>query len=71
MKHDESPTARAPLLLELVQNSPGITAGRLADRLGVSERAARRYVGILCEAGVPVDSARGGYRVAVACGCLR
>lgn len=66
MKHDESPTARALLLLELVQNSPGITANRLADRLGVSERATRRYVGILREAGVPVESARGphgGYRV--------
>lgn len=66
MKRDESPTARALLLLELVQNSPGITASRLADRLGVSDRAARRYVGILREAGVPIESARGphgGYRV--------
>ncbi|MFC9244383.1 helix-turn-helix transcriptional regulator [Streptomyces sp. NPDC057136] len=66
MKHDESPTARALLLLELLQNSPGITANRLADRLGVSERAARRYVSILREAGVPIESARGphgGYRV--------
>jgi predicted DNA-binding transcriptional regulator YafY len=42
-----SPTARALLALELVQGSPGITADRLADKLGVSERAARRYVGIL------------------------
>ncbi|MEV7801779.1 WYL domain-containing protein [Microbispora sp. NPDC088329] len=66
MKRDESPTARALLLLELVQNSPGITAERLAGRLGVSERAARRYVGILREAGIPVESERGpygGYRI--------
>ncbi|WP_182905101.1 YafY family protein [Microbispora sp. H13382] len=66
MKRDESPTARALLLLELIQNSPGITAERLADRLGVSERAARRYVGILREAGIPIESVRGpygGYRV--------
>lgn len=66
MKHDTSPTARALLLLELVQSSPGVTASRLAERLGVSERAVRRYVGILREAGVPVESARGphgGYRV--------
>lgn len=66
MKHDRSPTARALLLLELLQSSPGITADRLAARLGVSERAARRYVGILREAGVPVESMRGpygGYRV--------
>jgi predicted DNA-binding transcriptional regulator YafY len=63
---DTSPTARALLALELVQASPGITAGRLADKLSVSERAARRYVGILREAGIPVESLRGphgGYRV--------
>jgi predicted DNA-binding transcriptional regulator YafY len=66
MKHDLSPTARALVLLELIQNSPGITAARLADKLAVSERAARRYVGILREAGVPIESVRGpygGYRV--------
>jgi predicted DNA-binding transcriptional regulator YafY len=63
---DPSPTARALLALELLQSTPGITADRLADRLGVSERAARRYVGILREAGVPVESVRGphgGYRL--------
>ena len=66
MKADASPTARALLALELVQDSPGITAERLAARLGTSERAARRYVGILREAGIPVESVRGrygGYRV--------
>jgi predicted DNA-binding transcriptional regulator YafY len=63
---DSSPTARTLLALELLQGSPGITAERLGDRLGVSERAARRYVAILREAGVPVESVRGpygGYRV--------
>lgn len=66
MKSDGSPTARALLALELIQGSPGITADRLGDKLGVSERAARRYVGILREAGIPVDSVRGphgGYRL--------
>jgi predicted DNA-binding transcriptional regulator YafY len=66
MTHDESPTARALLVLELIQNSPGVTADRLAGRLGVSERAARRYVAILREAGIPIESTRGphgGYRV--------
>src|SRR5215475_3780487 len=66
VKPDASPTARALLALELVQGSPGITADRLADKLGVSARAARRYVGILREAGIPIESARGpygGYRV--------
>ncbi len=59
MKPDASPTARALLALELLQGSPGITADRLADKLGISERAARRYVGILREAGIPVESVRG------------
>ncbi|WP_188190333.1 helix-turn-helix transcriptional regulator [Nonomuraea sp. SYSU D8015] len=61
MKPDASPTARALLALELIQAGPGITADRLAGKLGVSERAARRYVGILREAGIPVESVRGPY----------
>lgn len=61
MNPDASPTARALLTLELLQSSPGITAGRLADKLGVSERAVRRYVGILREADIPVESVRGPY----------
>lgn len=66
MSVDASPTARALLALELIQGAPGITASRLADKLGVTERAARRYVGILREAGLPIESVRGpygGYRV--------
>lgn len=58
---ESSPTARALLALELVQGSPGITADQLAAKLGMSERAARRYVGILREAGIPVESVRGPY----------
>ncbi len=56
-----NPTARALVTLELIQGSPGITADRLAEKLGVSDRAARRYVGILREAGIPVESVRGPY----------
>ena len=61
MRPDASPTARALMALELIQGSPGITADRLADKLGVTERATRRYVGILREAGIPVESVRGPY----------
>src|SRR4026209_1648412 len=60
------PTARALLALEVIQNSPGITAERLGDRLGVTERAARRYVAILRGADLPIESVTGpygGYRV--------
>ena len=54
------------MALELIQNSPGITGLRLGERLGVTDRAARRYVGILREAGLPIESTPGrygGYRV--------
>jgi predicted DNA-binding transcriptional regulator YafY len=56
-----SPTARALQTLELLQLRPGTTAGEIAGRLGVTERAARRYVAILREAGIPVESSRGRY----------
>jgi predicted DNA-binding transcriptional regulator YafY len=61
-----SPTARALRALEVLQGRPVTTAGELAARLGVTERAARRYVGILQEADIDVRSARGphgGYRL--------
>lgn len=61
-----TPTARALLALELIQAQPGLTAGALASSLGVTERAARRYVGILREAEIPIRSVRGvngGYTV--------
>ena len=61
MPSDLSPTARALRTLEILQSRPGVTANDLAERLGVTERAARRYVGILREAGVPVESTRGPY----------
>ncbi|MFF0837959.1 MULTISPECIES: helix-turn-helix transcriptional regulator [unclassified Streptomyces] len=66
MPNDLSPTARALRTLDILQTRPGTTADELARRLGVTERAARRYVGILREAGIPVESARGphgGYRL--------
>jgi predicted DNA-binding transcriptional regulator YafY len=56
-----SPTARALRAMDILQTRPGATAGDLAAGLGVTERAARRYVEILREAGVPVESTRGPY----------
>jgi predicted DNA-binding transcriptional regulator YafY len=64
--HDASPAARALLALEAIQNHPGITAQALGERLGVTERAARRYVAILRETDLPIESVtdpHGGYRV--------
>lgn len=61
MTVDASPTARALRTLELLQAEPGITAARLATELDVTERAARRYIAILREAEIPVESVRGRY----------
>ena len=61
MPTSPSPTARALRTLDILQTRPGTTADQLADRLGVTERAARRYIGILREAGIPVESTRGPY----------
>ena len=55
------PVARALLALETIQGAPGITADALARRLGVSDRAARRYVQTLREADIPVESTPGRY----------
>ncbi|KUL33012.1 helix-turn-helix transcriptional regulator [Actinoplanes awajinensis] len=61
MSNGSSPTARALRTMEILRERPGTTAEQLATALGVSERAARRYVAILREAGVPVESVRGPY----------
>nr|WP_198953232.1 WYL domain-containing protein [Kitasatospora sp. CB01950] len=66
MSTEMSPTARALRALEILRARPGTTSQELAERLGVTDRAARRYVAILREAGVPVESERGphgGYRL--------
>ena len=54
-------SARPLAALELIQDNPGITARWLADRPGVTERAARRYVATLREVGLPIESASGPY----------
>lgn len=62
----DSPTSRALLALALIQDSPGITAVEIGAELGVTDRAARRYVAILREADIPVESTSGrygGYRI--------
>lgn len=66
MVDEASPTAKALLALELIQTSPGISGARLATRLGVSDRAARRYVSTLRDADIPIESTPGrdgGYRL--------
>jgi predicted DNA-binding transcriptional regulator YafY len=47
--------------MDILRTRPGVTAGELGAGLGVTERAARRYIAILREAGIPVESIRGPY----------
>jgi predicted DNA-binding transcriptional regulator YafY len=61
VKAELSPTGRALRVLELLQAQPGITAAQLAARLEVTDRAARRYIAILREAEIPVESTPGPY----------
>ena len=56
-----SPTARALIALEVLQDSPGVSAERLAGRLGVTDRAVRRYMVLLRDAGIPIESTTGRY----------
>lgn len=57
----DSPTAKTLRTLEYLQIRPGINSDELAERLEVSNRAVRRYIAILREAGIPIDSTRGPY----------
>ena len=60
------PASRILSMLELLQDRPGITGPQLAERLGVSSRTVRRYVGALQEMGIPVEpmpGRYGGYRL--------
>jgi len=61
-----SPTARALLTLQVLQDSPGVSAERLARKLEITDRAVRRYVRLLRDAGIPIESTTGrcgGYRL--------
>ncbi|MDQ3094457.1 MAG: HTH domain-containing protein, partial [Actinomycetota bacterium] len=63
---DERPAARLLILLELLQDRPGISGPAIAERLGVSTRTVRRYVATLQDMGIPVAPSPGrlgGYRL--------
>lgn len=63
---ETTPLRRTLQTLQAIQDRPGLNARALADRLGVTERAVRRYVETLRAAEVPIDSTRGrhgGYRL--------
>jgi predicted DNA-binding transcriptional regulator YafY len=53
------PTTRVLTALELLQSRPRLSGPELAERLGVDQRTVRRYVTILHDLGIPVESERG------------
>ncbi len=53
------PTSRVLAVLEMLQSRRKITGAKIAERLEVSPRTARRYVETLRELGVPVEGERG------------
>lgn len=55
------PASRLLSMLELLQDRPGITGPQIAERLGVSGRTVRRYVGALQEMGIPIEPSPGRY----------
>lgn len=64
---ESTPLVRVLQVFEAIGDKPGVTASELASRLGVSDRAVRRAVATLREAGIQVESERGpygGYRLA-------
>lgn len=56
-----TPTGRRLQTLAILQSNPGISAGRLADRLSVTERTARRDVEHLRELGYRIDAESGRF----------
>ncbi len=55
------PTTRVLTVLELLQSRGRITGPELAERLEVNGRTARRYIGMLQDLGIPIESERGRY----------
>ncbi len=56
-----SPTTRLLTLLELLQSRPSVSGSELASRLEVDVRSVRRYVTMLRDLGIPVESEKGRY----------
>jgi predicted DNA-binding transcriptional regulator YafY len=56
-----SPVSRLFTVLNLLQSRPSIPATQLAERLSVETRSVRRYITMLQEIGIPVESVRGRY----------
>ncbi|GCE30069.1 transcriptional regulator [Dictyobacter alpinus] len=56
-----SPVSRLLIVLNLLQARSSITAKELAERLEVNTRSVRRYIIMLQDLGIPVETERGRY----------
>src|SRR5579863_7976099 len=56
-----SPTARVLTVLELLQSRQQMSGVELAERLEVDQRTVRRYITMLQDMGIPIESKRGRY----------
>lgn len=56
-----NPTMRLLSILELLQSRGQVSAQELAQLLEVEERSIRRYIMMLRDAGIPIESERGRY----------
>jgi len=56
-----NPTMRLLTILELLQSREKISGKELAQRLEVDNRSVRRYMAMLQDLGIPVESSRGRY----------
>lgn len=60
------PTTRVLTILELLQAHPQLSGAELAERLEVDRRSVRRYIVMLQDLGIPIETTRGnrgGYRL--------
>ena len=56
-----SPTSRVLTVLEWLQARPHMSGVELAERLEVDQRTVRRYITMLQDMGIPIESKRGRY----------
>jgi predicted DNA-binding transcriptional regulator YafY len=60
------PTTRVLTVLELLQARPGLSGAAIATQLEVDRRTVRRYITMLQDLGIPIETSRGphgGYRL--------
>ncbi len=56
-----SPTTRLLTILELLQSYKRMSGSEIARRLGVNKRTVRRYIVMLQDMGIPIETERGPY----------